>query len=153
MNNKKRIGAGAVLLCAAVICTIIACVLYIVNSNGSYYHDFSTKIVYLTIVCVALELVILIAGRIRGEKIITDACYVVTSVLLVATAMQYIAVRVESAGTILGSTLEADNAAAMPALMQAFVGIGLFILAMILVSVSGGFNLFRDEKTVEQTDI
>ena len=60
-------------------------------------------------------------------------------------AVTFVSYRVESAGIILGSDLEAGNAKAMGSLMQAFAGIGCFLAASVFTGVSAFFRPVKEQ--------
>lgn len=143
----KRIGLGLVFTALSVASAIAGVVLYIVNSTGSYYDDFRVLNVVVPLIGIVLAICPTIAAYTIGEKQWTDVFYVLSSVVLAVAAVWFVAARVESAGIILGSRLEAGNQLAKDSLVQAFVGIGCFIASMLFVGVSG-FFLQRKQKPV-----
>lgn len=86
----------------------------------------------LSAVAVAIEIVHLVLTILMGEKRWLDILHIVPPVLLGYTMVGFLSARVASAGLILGSSLEAGNVTAHNALYQAFLGIGLYLAAIIL---------------------
>lgn len=134
---ERKPGAGMIFMILALAATVGGLVLYYMNATGAYYHDFKGRIPVLSVICLILEVLVLVVAKVKGETVWLDFCYPVLAVLLVAAAMTLLGSRVESAGVILGSDLEASNAMAMPALMQSFQSIGCYFAAMLLTGISG----------------
>jgi membrane-associated HD superfamily phosphohydrolase len=141
LENQK---AGFYISIATIILALIAMSIYVANGNTTYYNDFNSRVVILTVIAIAVEIVLMAVSRIVGEKQWLDIAYIVVPVLLAITAMFFISYRVESAGIILGSDLEKGNITANNALNQAFMGIGFYFLAMISAIVRSFFSQIKD---------
>lgn len=146
VKSKRQLTVGGYIYAVGIFCTISAMVVYMINANNSYYHDFGMKIPLLTVAAIVLEVVFLFAAVKFGEKTWMDIMFPVISVVLIAAAVIFISRRVESAAIILGSDLERDNALAMSAIIQAIVGIAFYVVSMLLVNVSGGFDIVKQKK-------
>lgn len=143
----KKITIGNVFYLIAAICTLIGSVIYYQNANGTYYHDFKWSTMLLGLGCLAAEIIGFICIQISKEKRWTDVIYPICTVLLGFEAVTFIGARVESAGIILGSDLEAGNALASQSLTMAFVGIGFFAGALLILGIAG---CMRQTKTALQ---
>jgi membrane-associated HD superfamily phosphohydrolase len=141
LKNQK---AGFYTSVATMILAMIAMFIYIANGNTAYYNDFNSRVVILTVIAIAVEIALIVVARTVGEKQWLDIAYVIVPVLLGICAMTFISYRIESAGIILGSDLENGNTAAINALNQAFMGIALYILAMISKLVGSFFGQIKD---------
>ena len=127
----KKQSAGFFLSIAAIMISLIALLIYIINGLNAYYNDFNFKIVMLTIPAILIEIFIILLEHAFGEKRWLDVFHLIPPVLLAIAVVAFISVRVESAGIILGSELEKGNMVARQSLTQAFIGIGLYLAAMI----------------------
>ena len=123
---------GFYLSLLATAVTVAATIVYVMNSKHDYYKDYNSRIVLLSVVVIVLEVLLPVLVCLMGEKRWLDILYLLPPVLLGNTMVSFIAARVASAGLILGSDLENGNAVAQSALSQAFLGIGLYVLAIIL---------------------
>lgn len=131
-NIKNRLSVGFYLSLLAIAATVAATVVYAINGNHAYYHDYNGKIVLLSVVVIALEILLPVLVCLIGEKWWFDIFYLLPLALLGHIVVSFIAARVASAGLILGSELEKGNVVAQSALSQAFLGIGLYFLAIVL---------------------
>lgn len=138
MNKVQKRSIGFYVSIVAAVVAVAAAVVYYLNGNNAYYHDFNTQIMLLSAVAVAIEIVHLVLTILMGEKRWLDILHIVPPVLLGYTMVGFLSARVASAGLILGSSLEAGNVTAHNALYQAFLGIGLYLAAIIL-SVARSF--------------
>jgi chromate transport protein ChrA len=129
-GSLKKLSAGFYFSLATIVIALIALFVYVRNGNGAYYNDFSAKIVILTVAAIVAEIVLIISARLIGERRWLDVVYLIAPILLGLSAVAFISIRVESAGIILGSDLEKGNVAASNALSQAFIGTGLYLVAM-----------------------
>ncbi|MBW6471772.1 MAG: hypothetical protein K0B14_01505 [Anaerolineaceae bacterium] len=127
----KNQSTGFYLSIASIIIALIALLIYTLNGKSTYYNDYNSTILNYTLIAVGVEIVFLVLVLTIGEKRWLDIFYVVPPILFGIAAVTFISFRVQSAGIILGSELEKGNVAASNALMQAFIGIGLYFLAMI----------------------
>lgn len=143
-----RIALGAVLLDAGLVFAVIALVIYIVNATGSYYGDFAFTVPVLSVAGMAAMVLIKVLTVQLGNHWYIDVLYPVAAVLMVASAMVLIKARAESAAVILASRLESGNQTAMMSLMTAFVAIGCFIVAMLLVGISGCFQQRKEHTAI-----
>ena len=131
-NVKKKLSIGFYLSLLATAVTVAATIVYVMNSKHDYYKDYNSRIVLLSVVVIVLEILLPVLICLMGEKRWLDILYLLPPVLLGNTMVSFIAARVASAGLILGSDLEKGNAVAQSALSQAFLGIGLYLLAIVL---------------------
>jgi hypothetical protein len=127
----KKQSTGFFFSIVTIIVALIALLVYVKNGFNPYYNDFNSKIVILTIVAIVAEIIFIVLVETIGEKRWLDIMYLIPPILLGISAVAFISIRVESAGIILGSELEKGNALASNALLQAFIGIGLYLVAMI----------------------
>jgi len=128
---------------ATIIIALIALFIYIQNGNNAYYNDYNPEIVILTIIAIAVEIIFIVLVQTIGEKRWLDFVYLISPILLGISAIAFISLRVKSAGIILGSDLEKGNVAASNALTQAFIGIGLYLIAMIISSIKSFFSQLK----------
>ena len=133
----KKFTVGNIFTALSVILAIAGLIIYSVNASGSYYHDFSARVPLIAVVGIVVEIVGLFLMKKFDERYAFDVFFVVSGVVLMIAAMFFIAARVESAGIILGSSLEAGNDVAYSSLYQAFAGIGCFVIAMLLEGIAG----------------
>ena len=141
----KKFTVGNVFTALSVIVAIAGLIIYSVNANGSYYHDFSVRVPLVAAIGIVVEVVGLVLIKKFDERYVFDVFFVGSGIVLMVAAMFFIAARVESAGIILGSSLEAGNDVAYSSLYQAFAGIGCFIVAMLLEGIAG---LMKQNKQV-----
>ena len=141
----KKQSIGNIMLLLALVFAAAGTVIYCINTHGGYYHDFTPMIVVLAVVSMVVLIVLKVLSAKLGDRQWLDLFYVLGAVLYSLTAVKFIASRVESAGIILGSDLEAGNALASQSLYMAFVGIGCFVIGMILIGVAGFFDLVKKD--------
>ena len=146
MKTSFKSGTGTIFLILTIALAAAGMILYGLNSSGSYYHDFKMPVILLGILGIGIILVFIVLSRRRGEKNWMDIFYPAAGIVLMLGAIIFVSYRVESAGIILGSDLEAGNAKAMNSLIQAFVGIGCFIVASILSGVAAFFSPVKEQK-------
>lgn len=132
-----RMGAGMVALGLSAVFALAGTVVYTVNATGDYYGDFTASVPILGVLTLIMAIVPAVLTGVPGRFHWTDACYPLTGVLGMVCALDYISARAESVALILGSSLEAGNAAAHQALYTAFAGIGCFLLATVAACVAG----------------
>jgi len=125
---------------ATIVIALAALLVYIQNGNNAYYNDYNPEIVILTIIAIAVEIIFIVLVQTIGEKRWLDIAYLISPILLVISAIAFISIRVKSAGIILGSELEKGNVEANQALTQAFIGIGLYLFAMIISATKSFFS-------------
>ncbi len=140
----KKQSVGFFFSITTIIIALLALLIYIKNGNNAYYNDFDFKVVILTVIAIAVEIALIISVRTIGERRWLDIIYLIVPILLGISAIIFISFRVESAGIILGSELEKGNAAASKALSQAFIGIGLYFLAMITSLIKSFFRQLKN---------
>lgn len=140
MKTVMKSGAGTLFTLLALLLAGAGTGLYIINASGSYYHDFQTTVVILGSLGMALMLVLLLLTHLKGERVWMDGFYPAAAMIFAAAAIVFVSHRVESAGIILGSDLEAGNAAAMAALMQSFLGSGCLLGAALMTGISSFFR-------------
>ena len=128
---------------ATIAIALTALLIYIQNGNNAYYNDYNPEIFILTIIAIAVEVIFIILVQTIGEKRWLDIVYVISPILLGVSAIAFISIRVKSAGIILGSELEKGNVAANQALTQAFIGIGLYLFAMIISATKSFFSQLK----------
>ncbi|MCD7802692.1 MAG: hypothetical protein LUH09_07335 [Clostridiales bacterium] len=134
---RRKQGLGFWLLLMAFVVTVAGTVLYCVNANYGYYNDFAFEIPLLSALIMVLEVLLLSLPQRMGERQWMDIFYPIIGVLLAIAMVMFLSVRAESAGTILGSSLEADNEAAHYGLAQSFVGMGCYLVASFLAGAAG----------------
>ncbi len=127
----KKQSSGFYFSIATIIIALIALLIYSLNGNSTYYNDYNSSIFNYTVIAIAVEIVFIVLVQTIGEKRWLDILYLVPPILFCISAIAFISMRVQSAGIILGSELEKGNVTASNALTQAFIGIGLYFLAMI----------------------
>lgn len=135
--EKKSITLGNVFSVLSILTSVVGIVIYVVNATGSYYHDFSMTVPIIATIAIALEIACMVLTKKKDELFWIDLFYPLAGIVVMIAAVVFIAARVESAGIILGSALEAGNAVAFNSLYQAFAGIGCFVVAMLFDGTSG----------------
>ncbi|GFP77545.1 hypothetical protein [Clostridium fungisolvens] len=136
----KRQKAGFYISIMTIILALIGMFIYISNGHTAYYNDFNSRVIILTAIAVAVEIILIVMVQSIGEKQWLDISYLIVSVLLGITTMVFVSYRVESAAIIMGSSLEKGNIAAINALKQALIGVGFYFLAMISSLVGSFFS-------------
>lgn len=145
MKASFKSGVGTIFLIITIVLAAAGMILYGINAKGSYYHDFKMTVILLGILGIGIIVVFMIMTHMKGEKNWMDIFYPAAGIVLMLAAIIFVSYRVESAGIILGSDLEAGNANAMNSLIQSFVGIGCFIAASILSGVSAFFRPVKEK--------
>lgn len=137
MNQEKSVTLGNIFSVLSILTIVAGIVIYVINATGAYYHDFSMTVPVIAGIAIVLEIICLVLTKKKDEQYWIDVFYLLTGIVVMIAAVVYVGARVESAGIILGSALEAGNAAAYSSLYQAFAGIGCFVVAMLFEGVSG----------------
>jgi hypothetical protein len=141
----RKQSIGSFLSIITIILSLIGMAIYISNGNSNYYHDFNSRVVILSVVAMAIEVVLMVMVRAVGEKQWLDVIYIAVPVLLAVAMITFLSSRIESAGIILGSSLEQGNMEAIRALTQAFIGIGVYLLAIIACMTGSFFSQLRNK--------
>lgn len=149
LHKKTKLSAGFYLSLLAAVTVVAATIVYVINSRHNYYKDYNSRIVFLSVVVIVMEILLPVLIILVGEKWWLDILYLLSPTLLGYTMVRFIAARVASAGLILGSDLEKGNAVAQSALAQAFLGIGLYLIAIILSIVRSFMS--QTKVTAEKT--
>ncbi len=134
---NKKLTAGNIFSIISMIAGVAGIIIYCINAFGSYYHDFGMQVPTVIAVAIVIELAAFFLTKKNDEKYVYDILYVVSGIVFMVAVIIFLGDRVESAGIILGSDLEAGNALASNSLYQSFAGIGCLIAAMILEGISG----------------
>ena len=133
----KKFTLGNIFTCLSVLAAVVGLILYAVNASGSYYHDFGVKVPLVIVAGIIVEIAGLLLIKKFDEKYVFDIFFIAAGALIMLAVVFFAAARVESAGIILGSSLEAGNDLAYSSLYQAFAGIGCLVAAMLLEGVAG----------------
>ncbi|MDO5100230.1 MAG: hypothetical protein Q4D52_01495 [Eubacteriales bacterium] len=141
MKDRKL---GFLVNALALIVTLAATVLYIMNVNTAYYSDMNIKVLGLFVAAAVLLCVALFftqRSRAKAQVLLFDLMRVAAAALLIYAATSFVSMRVESFGYIFGSNLEMNNAAAQSAGNQAVLTIIVSVVAWVLVVLSSFFEL------------
>lgn len=130
--------------CLALILLLIGTILFSVNGTNEYYDDFSSVIPVLGVISVLLIAGILIASQ-KIHSVHLGLIWIAVIVLATVVLMITLDRRVESMAYILGSDLEKDNPLAAPALMQYFIGMGIYLSGLVAAVVAGFSKITKDE--------
>lgn len=140
-----------------VILSIIAVSIYGHNSGLEYFNDYKGSVVALAVVSIFLQVASVVGPQFLKGRIF-DGLFSVTTILscvfLMMSVMFFLGDRVYDMAIILGSDLEAGNAAAQSAMSNAIAGIVIYFIAIILNIVSAFFRVKKETpgpafKTVE----
>lgn len=145
MKRSFRPGIGVVFTGIALLLAAAGTILYSINASGSYYHDLHFTVILLGIGSIFLLAVFTGIVQIKGEQLWTDIFYPAAGILLALAAIIFVSYRVESAGIILGSDLEAGNKEAMNSLIQSFIGSGCFLAASVMTGISSFFRQVKEQ--------
>lgn len=145
MKASFKSGVGTIFLAITIVLTVAGMILYGINAKGSYYHDFKMTVILLGTLGIGIIVAFIVLTHIKGEKNWMDIFYPAAGIVLMLAAIVFVSYRVESAGIILGSDLEAGNANAMNSLIQSFVGVGCFIAASIFSGISAFFRPVKEQ--------
>lgn len=142
----KKTWLGTIFFALAVVFAVAGTVIYCINSTGSYYDDFTGRIVLVAVVGIALLIGLKIMSYKNVSLLWTDVLYVASAVIIAVAAVMFLSARVESAAVVLGSQLAAGDALAKQSVYTAFAGIGCYMAGMVFIGISGFFNQEKKEE-------
>lgn len=123
---------GNIIKYLAAVLTLISTVFYVLNVNQPYYQDMNQSILMLLVLAVALScLPLLVKKENQTMVLVNDICRIAVPILVLYSAVRFLAMRIESFGYIFASNLEAGNEAAMTAATQAVLVLGLLVAAWV----------------------
>lgn len=121
---------------------VVLSIMYVMNVNQPYYKDMNASLIMLLCISLVLAVVpLFLKNHSKLMILLSDICQVAVPVIVIYTAVRFLAMRIESFGYIFASNLEAGNEAATAAGTQAVWLLVLFVITWILSVIVSFFKL------------
>lgn len=126
--------------------SLVALIIYIVNSNLDYYNNLSAMIVTLTVLSMLCGCALFLFGdKISKSSIASTVTGLVMVVLLAVCIISSISDRAMSFAYIWFSDLDKGNADAVYALNQYIVCLVFYLICLVAAVVIGFFDLNKEK--------
>ena len=136
----SRLNVSFYLSCVAIILSIVALSIYVVNSDLPYFSNLNVSVIVLTILSILSMISTLVVSQIFGDKWFLGVLELVSCVLLTIAATTAIVDRSTAMGFVWFSNLEADNIEAVSALNHALGFMITYICGIVLIIVGSFFK-------------